>query len=167
MPYLVRRISRAKWDNDDYDFLSDDNAPADAITSCLRTFENELSTWKINDLEELDKAILCIITGRNQENINSLQIIYFEVNEIFNRGLTLENTLGDTVISEYKNLHFDIRQLTYNGLGIIKDLVLDCLRNERCRTITKKSLKELLIKSTEVDKLFDKSLLHEKLQKAF
>ena len=58
MPYLVRKISRAKWDNEDFDYVNNDNAPADAITSCLRTFNNELSTWLIDDLEDLDNAII-------------------------------------------------------------------------------------------------------------
>ena len=86
MPYLVRKISRAKWDNEDFDYTSNDNAPSDAITSCLRTFNNELSTWLIDDLKDLDKAILCLITGSKQENLNTIQLIYFEVDEINKRG---------------------------------------------------------------------------------
>lgn len=164
MPYLVRRISRAKWDNDEFDYTTNDNPPADAITSCLRTFDNELSTWLIDDLNQLDTALLCLITGSKQESLNSIQIIYFEIDEINNRGLILENTQGDTVITQYQNIHFDIKGLTYEKLGVVKDLVLDCLRNDRCKTFTKKTLKDLLKRAIEEESLFDKSLLNEKLQ---
>lgn len=167
MPYLVRRISRAKWDNEEFDYTTNDNPPADAITSCLRTFNNELSTWLIDDLDQLDKAILCLVTGSKQESLNTLQIIYFELGEIENRGLILENTPGDTVITEYQDIHFDIKNLTYETLGNVKDLVLDCLRNDRYKTVTKKTLKDLLAKSVNEDNLFEKALLNEKLQAVF
>ncbi|WP_333660915.1 hypothetical protein [Chishuiella changwenlii] len=164
MSYLVRRISRAKWDNDEYDYVNDDNSPADAITSCLKTFNNELSTWLIDDIDQLDNALLCLITGSKQESLNTIQIIYFQIDEIINRGLILEKTPGDTVISQYRDMHFDIKCLTYETLGNIKEIVLDCLRNDRCRVITKSELKKKLKKAIEEDELFEKSLLNEKLQ---
>ena len=167
MPYLVRRISRAKWDNDNFNYLINDNPPSDAITSCLRTFDNELSTWLINDLEELDKAILCLITGSKQENLNALQLIYFEIDDVTSKGLIIENTLGDTVIEEYRSSHYDIKNLNYNALGSIKDIVLNCLRINNYRIVTKKALKDLLVESVNKTKILDKSLLNEKLQKTF
>ena len=167
MPYLVRKISRAKWDNEDFDYVNNDNAPSDAITSCLRTFNNELSTWLIEDLNDLDKAILCLITGSKQENLNTIQLIYFEVEEIENRGLIIEKTVGDTVIGEFQNMHFDIKNLNYNNLGAVKDIVLDCLRKNYCKNITRKTLKEILQEAVNNTKILDKSLLNEKLQTAF
>jgi hypothetical protein len=167
MPYLVRRISRAKWDNDNFNYLISDNPPSDAITSCLRTFDNELSTWLINDLEELDKAILCLITGSKQENLNALQLIYFEIDDVTSKGLIIENTLGDTVIEEYRSLHYDIKDLNYNALGSVKDIVLNCLRINNYKIVTKKALKDLLVESVNKTKILDKSLLNEKLQKTF
>jgi hypothetical protein len=118
-------------------------------------------------LEDLDKAILCLITGSKQENLNTIQIIYFEVEEINNRGLTIENTVGDTVIAEFQNMHFDIKSLNYNALGNVKDIVLDCLRKNNYKNITKKTLKEILHKSVNNTKILDKSSLNEKLQAAF
>ena len=167
MPYLVRRISRAKWDNEDYDYLHNDNPPADAITSCLRTFNNELSTWLIEDVKDLNQAILCLVTGSKQENINTLQLIYFDIEEISRRGLVFEKTPGDTVINEFQDSHFDIQSLNYDSLGVFKDIVLDCLRNGQCKTITKKTLKEILTDSVNKTKILDKSLLNEKLQSRF
>ena len=167
MPYLVRKISRAKWDNEDFDYVNNDNAPADAITSCLRTFNNELSTWLIDDLEDLDNAILCLITGSKQENLNTIQIIYFEVQEITKRGLEIENTLGDTVIGEFQKMHFDIKNLNYNTLEIVKDIILECLRKNYYKTKKKKTLKEILNVSVTGTKILDKSLLNEKLQAVF
>ncbi len=167
MSYLVRRISRAKWDNEEYDYSNDDNAPSDAITSCLRTFNNELSTWLIDDLKDLNQAILCLITGSKQENINTIHLIYFDIEEINKRGLSIEKTTGDTVISQYQGLHFDIKSLNYETLGVVKDIVLDCLRKDYYKTITKKTLKDILRESVNKSKILDKSLLNEKLQSKF
>ncbi|PIB31277.1 hypothetical protein BFP78_12295 [Gaetbulibacter sp. 5U11] len=167
MPYLVRRISRAKWDNEEFNYLENNNPPADAITSCLRTFNNELSTWLIDNLEDLNQAILCLVTGSKQENINTIQLIYFDIEEVEKRGLVLEKTPGDTVIEELKDSHFDIKDLNYDSLGIFKDIVLDCLRKDYCKTITRKSLKEILTDSVNKTKILDKSLLNEKLQGRF
>ena len=167
MPYLVRKISRAKWDNEDFDYVNNDNPPSDAITSCLRTFNNELSTWLIDDLKDLDKAVLCLITGSKQENLNTIQLIYFEIEEINKRGLAIEKTTGDTVINEYQDMHFDILNLNYETLGTVKDIVLDCLRKDFCKTITKKTLKEILLNSVNNTKILNKSLLNEKLQAVF
>lgn len=167
MPYLVRRISRAKWDNEGYNYLDNNNPPADAITSCLRTFNNELSTWLIDDLGDLNQAVLCLVTGSKQENINTLQLIYFDISEIEKRGLILEKTPGDTVIEELKDSHFDIKNLNYDALGRFKDIVLDCLRKDHYKTITRKSLKEILTDSVNKTKVLDKSLLNERLQRRF
>ena len=79
----------------------------------------------------------------------------------------IENTAGDTVIGEYQNMHFDIKNLNYDTLGIVKDIILDCLRNNFYKTITKKTLKEILHESANKTKILDKSLLNEKLQATF
>lgn len=142
MPILVRRISRAKWDK--IDIVRDNDPVADAITSCLRTFNNTLSTWLIENEEQLNEAILALITGPKVEKLDSFQIIYFNEKMLHDLGLKLESTEGDTIIDALKNSHRDISELTYTKIGKVKDVVLDCLKNNRFKSVTKGELKKLL-----------------------
>ncbi|MGF7028446.1 hypothetical protein [Sphingobacterium multivorum] len=157
MPILVRRISRSKWES--YDYVNSDNPPADAITNCLRTHDNELSTWKIDNLDELEKAILCLITGSKQENLSTIHIVYFDINLIGEHGLSIKESIGDTVISEYNNSHFDVTSLDYQSLGSFKNLILSCLRSGNVKTITRGELKKILNKAKD-DRILDESLLN-------
>lgn len=157
MPILVRRINRSKWEA--FDFTTDDNAPADAITNCLKTFNNELSIWQIDSLDELEKAILCLVTGSKQENLGTIHIIYFDSSKIDDYNLTTSKSDGDTVISEYKNSHLDIGSLNYNSLGYVKNLIIECLRAGNCQTITRSQLRKIISRAIE-EKILDKNLLH-------
>jgi len=164
MPFLVRRISRSKWES--YDFEHDNNPPADAITNCLKTHHNELSTWKIDTVDELEKAILCLITGNKQENLSTIHIVYFDIDKIEEFGLSIRESAGDTVISEYTDSHIDITSLNYDSLGSFKNLVLDCLRSGKVQTISRGKLKKILLSAT-TDKILNKDLLNPIYQKEF
>lgn len=151
MPILVRRISRAKWDK--IDIMKDDDPVADAITSCLRTYNNTLSTWLIENEEQLDAAILALITGSKVEKLDSFQLIYFNEEMLNSLDLKLESTEGDTVIDKLKSSHRDISELTYTKIGKVKDVVLDCLKNDRFKSVTKGELKKLLAEAISKDQL--------------
>ncbi|MCG8776512.1 hypothetical protein [Tenacibaculum finnmarkense] len=161
MSILVRRINRAKWNQ--VDIVSDDSS-ADAITSCLKTTNNDLSTWLIEDENDLNTAILALITGSRQENLSTIHIIYFDESLISDKNLNLSITEGDTLIDTFKNKHRDISELTYSSLGEVKDIVLDCLRNDRFKTITRSKLKTLL-KDCIKEELLEKSSLSDSIQK--
>lgn len=161
MSILVRRINRAKWDQID---IYNDDSSADAITLCLKTTNNELSTWLVDSEDNIDIAILALITGSRQESLSTIHIVYFDESIIAEKSLNLTETLGDTLITTIKDKHRDIIELTYSKLGNVKDIVLDCLRNNRFKTITKANLKTMLSKSIEQG-LLDKSNLSEDIQK--
>ncbi|MCK8143374.1 hypothetical protein MW871_15895 [Flavobacterium sp. I-SCBP12n] len=160
MSILVRRINRAKWDQVD---ISNDDSSADAITLCLKTSNNDLSTWLVDSEAEIDTAILALITGSRQENLSTIHIVYFDETVITEKSLSLNSTLGDTIINSLTNKHRDISELTYSKLGSVKEIVLDCLRNNRFKTITRSNLKKMLVKSIE-DGLIEKTSLSEELQ---
>ncbi len=160
MSILVRRINRAKWDQVD---IYNDDSSADAITLCLKTTNNDLSTWLVDSEENIDTAILALITGSRQENLSTIHIVYFDESIIAEKDLNLAQTIGDTLIPTIKDKHRDISELTYSKLGDVKDIVLDCLRNDRFKTITRANLKKMLIKSIE-DGLLDRASLSDEMQ---
>jgi hypothetical protein len=161
MSILVRRINRAKWDQVD---IYNDDSSADAITLCLKTTNNDLSTWLVDSEDNIDTAILALITGSRQDSLSTIHIVYFDESIIAEKSLNLTETLGDTLITTIKDKHRDISELTYSKLGNVKDIVLDCLRNNRFKTITRANLKTMLAKSIEQG-LLDKSNLSEEIQK--
>lgn len=160
MPLLIRRISRAKWDK-----IGVDDVSADAITSCLRTNQNDLSVWRISSEQELSDAILALISGSKQSKLSTLHYVIIDETLIIERGFTLKETPGDTVALELVDKHRDIENLTYVKLGIIKDLILDCISNDRTSFITRKSLKELLIHAIKTGKIKKESLNPELVEK--
>jgi hypothetical protein len=123
MPLLIRRINRVKWEQIVNTGI-DKDVSADAITNCLKTFNNDLSVWHIESDKDLEKAILALITGRSQTKLSTLHIVIIDETVALNKGLSLSNTNGDTVVKELINTHKDLTNLTYSKLGIVKDLIL-------------------------------------------
>lgn len=146
MPILVRRINRAKWEQIINEDDSNDSS-ADAITNCLKTTNNDLSVWKIETEEQLDEAILALITGGQQAKLSTLHYVLIQEEMLLNSGLMLSETEGDTVVQNLKKAHRDISNLTYSRLGIVKNLILDCLANDKETFITKSKLKAFLKKA--------------------
>ena len=142
MPLLIRRISRAKWER-----IGNHDVSADAITSCLKTYQNDLSVWRISSKDELNDAILALITGSKQTKLSTLHYVIIDEDLVFDNGLSLKKTDGDTVASNLVKNHRDIEQLTYSKLGVVKDLVLKCINSDNASFMTKKNLKDLLRKA--------------------
>lgn len=143
MSILIRKIKRAKWQ----EIVDKDNkldTSADAITNCLKTFNNDLSVWKIDSMSDLNSAILCLITGSQQSSLSKIDYIFFDEETLIKNGLILNETPGDTVIDSLKNLHRDISQLTYSKLGIIKTLIIEFLEKNDDHFFSRADLKKLL-----------------------
>ncbi len=139
MSFLIRRINRAKWD-----ILISDDVSADAITSCLKTFQNDLSVWYISNITDIENAILALITGSKQSSLSTLHVIILEEERLICENLDLYNTDGDTVVKSLISTHRDISQLNYKKLGQIKNLILDCISTNKIALFTKKQQKDIL-----------------------
>jgi hypothetical protein len=163
MSILVRRIARAKWGGDS---LSDENeftdVSADAITNCLKTSDNALSVWRIESEGELNDALLALITGKKQEKLSKIDYVLINENKLIDKGLSLIDSDGDTVVDDLVKKHRNIANLSYKKLGAVKDLILDCIHNGQCHLSSKQQNKTLLKESIKNGKL-QKENLNEKL----
>lgn len=151
MSLLIRRINRGKWDID----VEGNDVSADAITNCLKTFGNDLSVWKISSEKELEKAILALITGKNQTKICKLHYVVIEEELLRDVGLELKETDGDTAALELVKNHRDICNLTYVKLGVVKELIVKAIKEEKTDCYTRSKLLSILkeaIKKGEVKK---------------
>ncbi|MCG7344030.1 hypothetical protein MHZ92_07795 [Sporosarcina sp. ACRSL] len=162
MTYLVRKYSRGKWPKEDFDKCPVEALRADAITSCLRTTNDTLSTWEIESLENVEDAVLALVSGFDK--LATVDVLIFSINEVEKRGFKVELTPGDTPIEELKNTHMDITGLTYKTVGEFSRLMLDTMNVDgRTMRFTVKKLKTLFQEAIDKGKV-DVTLLKERLR---
>lgn len=170
MGVCVRKISKSKWPDEEVLDKQTDEAilpllKADALTSCLRTSQDELSLWTVENTneEEIEKAILALITNSRLERLDRIQVVYFDEDNVKQLGLTLKKSPGDTVISTYTNLHQDMIELNFEKMGKVSALITSALRDKRIKSIMKKKLTALLTRAIESG-LVEQKKLHMLLQ---
>lgn len=147
--YLIRKINKAKWFQ--VDIMNDDDVSADAITNCLKTIKNTLSVWNIESEDDIDKAILAIVSC--QDHIETIDVVILNTDRIKDYDINIIASTGRTPIEELKNLHRDLSGLTYSKLGKIKNHIVERIRNDRIRRYTKVKLKKLLLDAIQNGKL--------------
>ncbi len=170
MGVCVRKISKSKWPDEEVLDKQTDEAilpllKADALTSCLRTSQDELSLWTVENTneEEIEKAILALITNSRLERLDRIQVVYFDEDNVKQLGLTLKKSPGDTVISTYTNLHQDMIELNFEKMGKVSALITSALRDKRIKKKKEKKLTALLTRAIESG-LVEQKKLHMLLQ---
>ena len=73
MQLLVRKINRAKWDQNN--ICEGESPSGDAITIDLRTKNNTLSIWEINSEDEIEDAVLALTVAG--DTLNTIDIVIF------------------------------------------------------------------------------------------
>ena len=141
------------------------NTKADAITKCLSTEDDKLSCWEIDGENQIEQAILALITGGRQGSISSMSIVLIPKEELLKRGLYVlpSEDDADTAAESLKSLHRNIISLDYESLGRVQDVVIDCIKQKRKRRKTKSELWEILRKGI-VDRKVNVNQLSENLQ---
>jgi len=140
MPLLVRKIDRAKWEGSDP--AAPSSLPADAITGCLKTSSNALSTWRIQTRSELESAVLALAAGFT--NLDTVDVVPLDERSIESAGLRIVVTPGRTPIDSLADRHRDIADLTLSSLGIFAGLVLQEVHAKNVIRFTRKDLKRML-----------------------
>ena len=139
--FLVRKITRAKWDSNSE--LSVGEISADAVTSDLRTQRNSLSFWRCRTETngDVEDAALAIAAARDQ--VDTIDIIWLDEDELRTDD-QLRNSEGRTPVTELVGLHVDVYRLDYVRLGQIARRIVTALEEKRCLRITRARVKRLL-----------------------
>ncbi|MBF0510153.1 MAG: hypothetical protein HQK57_14665 [Deltaproteobacteria bacterium] len=140
MPFLVRKITKAKWMQGD--IFNDADISADAVTNCLKTTQNALSTWQISSEYELPEAVLAIIS--NSDNCDKIDVVCLDRDYLESQGIRCLSTPGITRVEDLKNRHVDISGLTYRSLGTVANEIAQEIRQKRDVKYTKNDIKKLL-----------------------
>lgn len=149
MSLLIRKVNKAKWVQSDIE--NDSDVSADAITNCLRTTRNTLSVWQINTEDDLDNAILALVS--NQDHLEAIDVVILEEESIRQYNIRIVTTPGETPIAELSQTHRDLADLTYSKLGIIKDHIVDRIRTNYLKRYTRGTIKKLLLAAIEEGKI--------------
>lgn len=160
MPYLIRKINRAKWSQIDYNTSED--ISADVFGTCLKTSYNTLSVWRIESLNDIDDVALSIVT--TFQHLDKIDLIIINEEDFNTSGLKIEESDGITHYSKMIKSHRDIVSLRYSSLGDVKNLLLKSLRTpDKVKKYTLKEVKELL--KNAIDKgLIDIDCLNESIK---
>lgn len=145
MPFLVRKINKAKWFQ--LDIHQSNEVSADAITNCLKTTKNTLSVWHIESEDDLDNAVLAIVA--NQEHLDTIDIVILDESSLTDYNLNIVASPGETPVTSLINAHRDIAELTFTKLGHVKEHIVERIRNNKLKRYTVASLKKILLDAIE------------------
>lgn len=160
MSYLVRKITRSKWNGCDANIA--DPLLSDAVTNCLKTTSNTLSVWYAPDEKSIETAKLALLA--TLERFDAIDIIVIESKDVDNSKLPLLETNGDTQAKSLGSLHRDICVKTIDELKLAAKLVQAKVVTNSVTRIMKGQFKDI-IKKAVADKLILAEDLPEKMAK--
>lgn len=154
MSLLVRKVNKAKWMQTD--LTKNNDVSADAITNCLKTSMNTLSTWEINSQDEIDEAVLAIVSSH--DHLETIDVVPLEYEHLKSSGVDSEKTEGSTPVIELREKHRDLSNLSYTKLGIIAYHIVDQIRGKIIFRYTERKLKDILFNAITANRLSLKDL---------
>ena len=147
--FLARKITLAKWKVNRE--LSEGEISADAVTADLRTRENKLSFWRCGSETEVEDAALAIAATR--DNVDKLDIVWVDEGELKTNGQTLEDTEGQTPVTELIERHVDVCRLDYVRLGNVAHHVITAIEEERWIRLSKGRVANILVAAVEQERV--------------
>ena len=148
MSLLVRKIQQAKWLQND--ILHGEPVSGDAITNCLRTRNNTLSTWEIPAESQIEEAVLAIVAA--QQHIDTIDVVVLQRDEI-EEVATLRKSPGAPPVKDLVNSHVDIADVNYETLGEVAGAIVQKFREEKVFRWTARRIKGLLAEAVSSGRL--------------
>lgn len=143
MPYLVRKITRAKWEPGTE--LASDKIPADAVTADLRTNCNTLSFWLIetpdND-NEIRMIALALATGADR--IDRMDLTWIDKDSFRAREISIQSNPGRTPIKSMQSNHVDVVKLDLDRLCMVATCMAEALTRDQHRRFTRKEITQII-----------------------
>ena len=155
MEYVVRKISRAKWDLKSG--LSEDFISADAVTSDLRTSNNCLSLWFCNDPNEnieLSNVVLALVATSERDRIDRIDIAWIHSGDLSECDIPQKLSPGKTLVEDMIHKHVDVIDLDLTKLCILAKIFARSIReHKRFKRYTKKEVCSLLSEAVKSGRL--------------
>jgi len=148
MRLLVRKIQKSKWMQND--ILNGEPVSGDAITNCLKTKNNTISTWGIMSEDKIEQAVLAIVSAH--QHIDTIDVVILEKENI-EKKFNLKNEPGNTPVKDLVDTHIDICGINYNSLGELAQAIVDKFKENKVFRFTRKQIKDLLITAVKSGRL--------------
>jgi len=166
MSYYVRMIGYNKWSNSYNELkrnsdISREKTHADVITTELRTHNNTISLWKIENLNEIDEIVLSLAMSRDKLARLDIMVMEQEKLETFIAKEDIKEApdTANTAIEKLASKHYDIVDMTYTNLGELSECMMSIWGDEVAQEETAKEEKnDLIIKKTinEIRTIYNK-----------
>ncbi|MBD3267527.1 hypothetical protein GF373_12740 [bacterium] len=140
MTFVIRKIEINKWMQTP--ILQGQSPSADAITNCMKTTNNTLSLWDIQDENEVEDAVLAIAS--QLDHLDTFDILVIEKSLIQEKALSLKSTEGKTPYKDFSNRHIDVANLDLDSLGRMAKVIIESIRQNRQKRFTTSNLKRIL-----------------------
>ena len=163
MGYLVRMInSEQNWAQYQYELPEIDQINADSISE-LATTDNCISTWYIDNPEDINKAVLALTSGFR--NLDSIQLVVFNIDTLKQYGLTAKQSeeTAFTKAKGYAKYHYDIIDLNHHRLGRLAQLIMHTLHDNGIVNVDKTHIVKVLSKDM-ADEIVDFEKLDKNLK---
>lgn len=163
MPSYIRIINRPYWPNEDEinSGVEIGELNANTITIDLRSKDNTLSLWRVDNEDE---AVLAIASGLNK--LNDIFTLKLDEKALEDSGLRLENEKGNTIVKDINKFHYNIKDVTYNRLGQVSNIIIESLKNDdNLKSYIIDDIIIILRKAIEEGRIKEKSL-HENVRLA-
>lgn len=160
MTYLVRKITRAKWDLPEG--FAKGEIPADAISVDLRTKSNALSFWRCASETSDNLAEVALILAAAGGSVGPMDLVWLPRKTLC-AGLANKDTRGETPIESLADRHVDIFQLDYKRLGKIAEAISAAVAEENCTRLSKSEIIKIFKKAEETGQV-QRSDLPEKIR---
>lgn len=130
MVYYIRKIARAKWTLiNDHEKNIIENYRADAIANDMRTTKDTLSFWRTESLTGAEFEPIIVINSLMSDKIRKIDLLCVPEGMIGEFSLQQED--GDTIVSQYKHLHYNIISLSIKLLiNFAREVVLKIIERE-------------------------------------
>ena len=120
--------------------------PGDAISD-IRTTKNTLSFWEIDDISNLEDAILALAVAPQVKSLETLWVAWVDKAELLDNEIKIEQFPGDTAVEELADTHRNAFEVTYTSLGTISKLLSRAIVNDNCKRIPSSELVRLVKKA--------------------
>lgn len=133
MPSYLRKVqSKRNWDpkGEFSNYLRAGEAPADALAD-IRTSDNALSIWEIDDQRNNLERVLAAIASRG-EHLQKMDHVIVESTRVQHLGVKIEKKSGDTHDSgANSSWHYDLTHLSATDLARLANCLLEYGKSER------------------------------------
>ncbi len=120
MPYLVRKIGNLENLFHIKETQDVEQVFADVINYEFKTTENTLSTWFINEADDIDMAVLAIAS--NYSTTEEMDFLYIDMSLLEEFSLEIINEPNETPYESYSKFHYDIVGLTLASIKSILEI---------------------------------------------